>query len=642
MSGEVAAQRRLPLRELRPTLRGTQPMDGWTLSTLVRQTEPQTKKRSGRATPRQKRWPEFSIEQILAWADAHYARTGQWPRKDTGFIREAPREKWQSVDNALRLGLRSLQRGSSLARLLDTHRGVRNRKNLPRLKPIQILAWADLHYARTESWPTVHSGPIMDAPGETWMAVEMALTKGLRGLPGGSSLPQLLDKHRQVRNKHDLPLLTVPQILTWADEYHDRVGAWPNSESGLIENSGGESWCAINQALYRGTRGLPGGSSLACLLEERRGVPNRLNRPRLTLEQILAWADAYHARTGRWPTHSSGAIPEAPGERWSMVDTCMIQGNRGLPGGHSLARLLVHERGARKRGKPVRVLTEELVLAWADRHHQETGRWPTRATGPVGAAPEESWNGIDLALARGGRGLPGGSSLAKLLVQHRGAQSRNSLPPLSEERILAWADAHHQRTGRWPTVDAGLIEGGDGSTWNAVQRALADGRRGLPGGSSLARLLEVERGVPKDRPLRPLTGAQLLEWVDAHYARTGQWPTMKSGAITDAPGENWAALNQCLVKGWRTLPGSTTLLRFLAEHRGVPHPSDRPDLTFCQILAWADGFHARHGRWPRVLDGAIEDAPGENWLGMENALRMGLRGLPGGSSLHKLIRAHRR
>src|SRR5947207_992133 len=34
----------------------------------------------------------------------------------------------------------------------------------------------------------------------------------------------------------------------------------------------------------------------------------------LSIEQILAWADAYHQRTGRSPTCRSGAIPEAPGE----------------------------------------------------------------------------------------------------------------------------------------------------------------------------------------------------------------------------------------------------------------------------------------------------------------------------------------
>src|SRR5438093_2988730 len=52
----------------------------------------------------------------------------------------------------------------------------------------QILAWADENYERTAKWPKVNSGPIVGAPGETWMGVEMALQKGNRGLGGGSSL----------------------------------------------------------------------------------------------------------------------------------------------------------------------------------------------------------------------------------------------------------------------------------------------------------------------------------------------------------------------------------------------------------------------------------------------------------------------
>ena len=139
-----------------------------------------------------------------------------------------------------------------------------------------------------------------------------------------------------------------------------------------------------------------------------------------------------------------------------------------------------------------------------------------------------------------------------------------------------------------------------------------------------------------------LSVARILAWADAYRRRAGAWPHSRSGPIPEAPGENWAAIDQALKLGYRGLPGGTTLLRFLAQHRGVPHPKDRPKLTEAQIVAWADAFHARHGRWPRLHDGAINEAPEENWMAMENALRLGLRGLPGGSSLHKLIRAHRK
>jgi hypothetical protein len=41
---------------------------------------------------------------------------------------------------------------------------------------------------------------------------------------------------------------------------------------------------------------------------------------RLTVGQVLAWADAHHTRTGKWPTVASGPVAEAPGERWTAID----------------------------------------------------------------------------------------------------------------------------------------------------------------------------------------------------------------------------------------------------------------------------------------------------------------------------------
>lgn len=604
------------------------------------------KKRSPRPTPRQKRWPDLEIEQILAWADAHYARSGQWPTADSGFVAEAPREKWANVNAALRFGLRGLSPGSSLARLLAEYRGVRNRKGLPPYREEQILAWADAHYARTGKWPTGDSGPIAEAPGETWTAVAVALAKGIRGLPGGSSLAQLLAQHRQVRNRASVPLLTETQILAWADAHHVRTGHWPTSEAGPIADAPGETWTAVENALKKGGRGLPSGSSLAQLLEKQRRVPNRLNLPRLTVPQILHWARAHHERTGRWPVSTSGPIADAPGERWSAIHTCLRQGNRGLPGGITLARLLAEECGARRQGKPVRVLTEAQILAWLDAYHERTGRWPSRDAGPIAEVPGETWTGVDQALKKGGRGLPGGSSLACFLAEHRQVQRRESgrgeRPPLTETQILAWADAYYDRAGRWPDRNSGAIDRTGGETWQRVDKALRNGRRGLPGGSSLAQLLAAHRGwrmTRSDRP--PLTEEQIALWADAHYARTGEWPTHKSGPIEGAPGETWSAMHSCLEHGYRGLPGGSSLARLLAKHRGVRNPQALPELTARQILAWADAFRARHGHWPYVRSGPIEDAPGETWLAVEGALRNGCRGLPGGSSLHRLIKKHR-
>src|SRR5262245_24705744 len=161
---------------------------------------------------RKPRRPPLYVPQILAWADDHHRRTGAWPTRDGGWVDGTADEKWMNVDVALRAGRRGLRPGSSLARLLAAHRGVRNRKALPALQVKQILAWADDHRRRTGAWPRKGGGPIHDAPGETWQGVDSALRAGLRGLPGGSSLSRLLERRRGVRNDKHLPRLTAAQV----------------------------------------------------------------------------------------------------------------------------------------------------------------------------------------------------------------------------------------------------------------------------------------------------------------------------------------------------------------------------------------------------------------------------------------------
>jgi hypothetical protein len=381
--------------------------------------------------PKGRRAPDLEIGQILAWADAHHARTGEWPKKHSGFIPEAPRDTWHKVNAALVQGLRGLPAGSSLPRLLAEHRGVRNRKALPPYTEAEILAWADAHRDRTGAWPNGSSGPILDAPGETWTAVEVALVQGNRGLPGGSSLTQLLARHRGARNPRDLPPLTEEQILAWADAHYQRTGEWPVLTSGPILDAPGETWSAIDHALMRGKRGLPGGSTLARLLAAGHGV--RRTKPLLSEAQILAWADAHRARTGRWPTAECGAIEGVPGDTWLAIDSGLRWGGRGLPGGSSLAQLLSDHRGRKKYSRRPEI-TEAQILDWADAHRARTGQWPTAESGPIADAPGETWMAVQMALAKGHRGLPGGSSLARLLGAERGVYYRVTIGPRRERK----------------------------------------------------------------------------------------------------------------------------------------------------------------------------------------------------------------
>jgi hypothetical protein len=301
----------------------------------------------------------------------------------------------------------------------------------------------------------------------------------------------------------------------------------------------------------------------------------------------------------------------------------------------------MREFAHRLRNAVPRPLTEELILKWADAHFDRTGQWPRIGMGRIVDAHGETWTNIHAALSQGQRGLLGGSSLAQLLAKERGVRNQSALPPLCKEQILAWADAHFARTGQWPSVKAGSIAEKPGEKWRNVDNALRIGLRGLSGGSSLARLLTEERGVKNPSAPPPLTKQRILAWADAHHACTGQWPNTTLDSIGDAPDETWIGINNALNRGLRSLAGGSSLAQLLAEERGVRNRSALPPLTQDQILAWVDAHFRRTGRWPKADSGEIEDAPGEKWMSVENALRIGLRRLPGRSSLARLIKEHR-
>jgi hypothetical protein len=253
-----------------------------------------------------------------------------------------------------------------------------------------------------------------------------------------------------------------------------------------------------------------------------------LIRPPLTVRQILTWADDHHARTGRWPTSTAGPVEGASGENWVYVDAHLRGGGRGLPGGSSLARLLAAERGARNRRALPR-LSIPLILEWADRHQAITGAWPGSKAGTVAGQPGEDWGRIDTCLRKGKRGLPGGTSLGRLLYIHRGKRYGGK-PALSPETILAWAERHRLRTGQWPTLRSGPIEGAPGESWVAVNSALVVGARGLPGGDTLFRLLQRERGYGDPRPGRrrrsdPDAAGPVKKRLQREKVRTNGTPT---------------------------------------------------------------------------------------------------------------------
>ena len=70
----------------------------------------------------------------------------------------------------------------------------------PPLTVARILSWADAHHRRTGEWPGKLSGPVAEAPRETWCKVDLAIRLGpfpapfqlmvLRSLVGAGLYPR--------------------------------------------------------------------------------------------------------------------------------------------------------------------------------------------------------------------------------------------------------------------------------------------------------------------------------------------------------------------------------------------------------------------------------------------------------------------
>src|ERR1700677_2873022 len=105
------------------------------------------------------------------------------------------------------------------------------------------------------------------------------------------------------------------------------------------------------------------------------------------------------------------------------------------------------------------------------------------------------------------------------------------------------AKLNHRRTDCWRKTNSPADCLPLGTTWRQVDNALRYGLRGLEGGSSLAQLLAVHRGVRNVQALPPLTEQQIAAWATLHHQRTGDWPTEHSGAVLDATGEDWKAID---------------------------------------------------------------------------------------------------
>ena len=286
-----------------------------------------------------------------------------------------------------------------------------------------------------------------------WNCVDQCLRNGGRGLPGGSSLYQLLVAHGLKGGKID-----------WDAQ---PLGECADSE--LAEN------LEISKEAVQKQR-------------SDRGIPAFNLAHELTTDSILDDCLRYFKKHKRYPTQRDGA-------KWKNIHQALRNGHRGLPGGSSLHQLLVYHGFKKETKLEVGSLTEIQIVKAAKVYHKKHGKWPSLSS--VDAARgfdfKVSWRSINSALRGGFRGLPGGSSLHQLLVDHG---LIDEVTNLTEVQIVKAAKAHHKKHGKYPSSISGDASGffGFKATWMSIHSALKGGCRGLPGGSSLS-LLKKKHGL---------------------------------------------------------------------------------------------------------------------------------------------------
>ena len=292
-----------------------------------------------------------------------------------------------------------------------------------------------------------------------------------------------------------------------ADAWHDRNGAWPKSHDtepipGAVS---GETWRKFDSCAPRRPR-WPTGRLFSRSSPRRAGrSANKGDLARLSETQLLAWADAFHARQGRWPAATPDRIPEAPAETWAAIDSALRSGCRGLPGGSSLLRFLAARRGAKNVGirhrplsipRPVSPLAHQpFVHGSLARDHLRPHRRHRERDMEEGPRRPRQWiPGTTRRIVTGPPARPKTSRCRQRdessAFPYPRAPSLGRLAPCSPRHVAEIQLRFNSRSS-----------GGDVD--QGPNRAVS-GRRGLPGGSSLARLLAASRGARNIRDLSQL------------------------------------------------------------------------------------------------------------------------------------------
>lgn len=454
--------------------------------------------------------------------------------------------------------------------------------------------------------------------------------------------------------------LSIELIIDWLRQYMNKYNKKPRMQSGIIEFAIGPyeniTWSAINAALWKGGRGLPGGSSLANLIEEQFGIRNKMNLPGLTEAIIHEWIEQFIKKYHRKPIASDGTVEFAngryTGETWGAIDSSLLAGVRGLIGGSSLAQFIEQNFSIRSYCKPPE-LSLEQIKDWIQQHISKYDKKPTAKSGVVEFAEGEykgtSWATIAHAMRNGVRGLVKGLSLAEFIKNVFNISNHYACKPLTVDIIYNWISQFIDKHDRKPTQNDGIIEFAKDEykemTWSTLNSHLWKGGRGLSGGSSLSQFIKTHFGI-KNCNCPPMLNPELInKWISAYIKRYKKKPAKTSGEVEFAEGEyaeiTWGAIDCAFKAGKRGLP-KTTLAQYIQKEFKIRSAGNVAFLPEELIIKWVQKYLDEYGIKPKAISEIVKYANGDHigitWLAIDASLHRGTHGLPGGSSLAQFIK----
>lgn len=282
-----------------------------------------------------------------------------------------------------------------------------------------------------------------------------------------------------------------------------------------------------------------------------------IRRSLLTEAAIIESAREYCRNHGRLPScQTTHSVPGMPNETWSGLDAALSEGVRGLPGKSSLSKLfknLKEELGLN--------LKERAILEAGRKYYYLHFRLPNEKTkDPVPDMPHENWKALDASLRAGSKGLPGGSSLAKLFKN-----IKEELGFYYIDKILDAAKTYYKESQKFPTsTTEDPVPGMSNVTWKNLDARLRSGARCLPGNSSLSLLLEPWKAeIQGDISLSEFSIIRALEIFHEIYKKRPRYGSGQTDLdlVPGMPNENWHAIDAALRKGSRGLPGGSSLLK---------------------------------------------------------------------------------